>query len=62
MDGIYLIQGVKFTKTLSGSFTDLSIVQLGSFSIDPDKKYKNSVGNTKKKQFTINMPTNYRPT
>jgi prophage tail gpP-like protein len=40
MDGAYLIQGVTFNKNLStGSTTKLSIVEIGSFTIDPEQKF-----------------------
>lgn len=50
LDGQYLIQGVKYTKSLQGSFTEISVVELGSFTIDPEQKFnfssKGKKGNT----------------
>lgn len=51
LDGVYLVQGVKFSKSDSGSFTDLSIVEIGSFSIDPEKKFDFSARKGKKNAF-----------
>ena len=34
LDGQFLIQGITYTKSNQGSFTDLSIVNTGSFSLD----------------------------
>ena len=35
VNGQFLIQGVSYRKTLEGSFTDLSIVERGAFSVEP---------------------------
>ena len=39
LDGVYLIQGVNYIKSASGSFTNISVVEIGSFTIDPEKKF-----------------------
>lgn len=39
LNGQFLISEVTFSQNSNGSFTDLDIVDLGSFSIDPDKKF-----------------------
>ena len=35
INGQFLIQGITYRKTLQGSFTDLSIVERGAFSVEP---------------------------
>jgi hypothetical protein len=40
--GTFLIQGVTFNQTLQGSFTNLDIVEQGSFSVGLIKNLGNS--------------------
>lgn len=44
LDGQYLIQGVTYRKDKSGSFTDLSIVEIGSFSAEPQVLPESKIG------------------
>ena len=46
IEGEFLIQGVSFVRSLAGSFTDLSIVQKGAFSVQEPSKGKAAVDNS----------------
>jgi len=51
LNGTFLIQGVTYSKSLEGSFTDLVIVNQGAFTLDVDKAVRLSNSN----QFSSNL-------
>ncbi len=46
IDGQFLIKGVTYRKDLNGSFTELSIVEKGAFSAEPQVSKSSSTGNS----------------